>query len=226
MAGPKVGVVLSGCGFLDGAEITEAVLTIYFLDREGAELHFFAPDIPQMHVVNHLKGEPAEGETRNVLAESARIARGRISDVKTADPDALDALVLPGGYGAAKNLCDFGVNGPDCGIDEDVASLIRAMHERGKPLGFMCIAPAVAAKALGNGVELTIGNDAGTAQGIEKLGAKHRDRPVTEICVDKAQRVVSAPAYMYGEARPSEVGAGIEKLVLKIVEMAKAKAGV
>ena len=216
----KVGVILSGCGVFDGAEIHEAVITLLAIDRAGAEAVCFAPNVSQLHVVDHLKGQPAEGESRNVLVEAARIARGNIADVASASAEDLDALILPGGFGAAKNLCTFAVDGPDCEIQPDVAHLIAAMHDLGKPLGFCCIAPAVAAKTLGDfGVELTIGNDAGTAQGLEALGAKHIECPVDSIHIDEARKVISTPAYMYNE-RISNVAAGIEKLVAAVLERA------
>jgi enhancing lycopene biosynthesis protein 2 len=130
---PKVGVVLSGCGVYDGAEIHESVITLLALDRAGAEVVCMAPDVPQMHVVDHRTGEVAEGETRNVLTESARIARGEIRDVKDVSADELDALIIPGGFGAAKNLCSFAVDGPECTIQEDVAKLVRDVVAKGKP---------------------------------------------------------------------------------------------
>ncbi|MGZ3456856.1 MAG: isoprenoid biosynthesis glyoxalase ElbB, partial [Polyangiales bacterium] len=142
-----VGVVLAGCGFLDGAEIHESVLTLLALDRAGARVICAAPDVTQMHVVNHLTGDVAANESRNVLVESARIARGKIRDVATLRADEIDALVLPGGFGAAKNLCNFAVAGADAKVHPGVARLIRDVHAQKKPLGFVCIAPAIAAAA-------------------------------------------------------------------------------
>ena len=141
---PKVGVVLSGCGVYDGAEIHESVLTLLSLDRAGAEAVCLAPDVAQRHVVNHLTGQPAEGETRNVLVEAARIARGKVFDLGGFDPSGLDALVLPGGFGAAKNLCDFAFRGADCEVHPEVARVVRAVHAAGKPVGAICIAPTIA----------------------------------------------------------------------------------
>lgn len=215
----KIGVVLSGCGVFDGAEIHEAVLTLLALAEAGAEALCFAPDVPQMHVVNHATGQPAEGETRNVLVEAARIARGKITALDQADVSLLDAAVFPGGFGAAKNLCTFAIDGPSAKIDSSVESFVRAMHAAGKPLGFACIAPAVAAKALGSGSpELTIGNDAATAAGLEKLGAKHVDHSVTEIHIDAANRIVTTPAYMY-DASIDQVAIGIRAMVKEVVGM-------
>jgi enhancing lycopene biosynthesis protein 2 len=214
---PKIGVMLSGCGVFDGSEIHEAVFTMLYLDEAGAEIVFIAPDVEQLHVVNHLAGAPAEGERRNVLVEAARIARGKIRDAATVRAAELDALILPGGFGAAKNLCTFATQGADCTAHPEVARLVREMHEVRKPLGFMCIAPAVAARVLGGGVELTIGNDRDTAAALEKMGARHADRPVDQIAFDATHNVVSAPAYMY-DARPSEVARGIRALVAKVLE--------
>ncbi len=214
----RVGVILSGCGYLDGAEIQEAVLTLLALDRAGAEVSCFAPDVAQHKVVNHLTGKE-EGESRNVLVESARIARGRIADVAEANADDLDALILPGGFGAALNLCDFAIHGPDCTVDPGVERLIRAVHGAGKPIGAICIAPALIAKVLGDGgVEVTIGNDAGTAAALESMGARHCDCPVDAFVVDRKQKVVTTPAYMLGPGT-KDVAAGIERCVAETLAL-------
>jgi enhancing lycopene biosynthesis protein 2 len=216
----RVGVILSGSGFLDGAEIQEATLTLLFLDRKGAKVTAMAPNVRQMHVVDHAKGEPAAGETRNVLAEAARITRGAIVDVKSVKAADLDALILPGGYGAAKNLCTFATEGVKLQVDADVERLVRDMATAGKPLGFICIAPVIAAKVLGSRkVKLTIGNDPATASALNALGAIHVDAPVDQIVVDEKNKVVSTPAYMLGPSI-APVSAGIEKLVSAVLEMA------
>ena len=216
----KVGVVLSGCGVYDGAEIHESVITMLALDRQGAEMVLCAPDAPQLHVVNHLTGEVAEGEQRNVLVESARIARGDIRNVAAVQADELDALILPGGFGAAKNLCDFAVSGPDCSVHPEVARLVRDVHSQGKPVASVCIAPALIAKVLGDeGPELTIGTDADTAGALQSMGAKHVDCPVTEFVVDRDRKLVSSPAYMLA-SHISEAAEGIEKTVTALLEMA------
>lgn len=217
---PRVGVMLSGCGVFDGSEIHEAVFVLLALDRAGADVDFLAPDVEQMHVVNHLEGAPDPGESRNVLVESARIARGKVRDVAKATAAELDALILPGGFGAAKNLCDFAVHGADCQANPEVARLIREMHDARKPLGFACIAPAVAARVLGSGVQVTIGNDEGTAAAIERMGARHLDRAVTAIAVDETNKVVTVPAYMY-DARPAQVCDGIESMVKQVLAWVK-----
>ena len=216
----KVGVVLSGCGVFDGAEIHESVITLLALDRHGAEAVMCAPDVAQMHVVNHLTGDVAEGEERNVLVESARIARGAIKDVKEISADELDALILPGGFGAAKNLCDFAVAGADCAVNADVADLVRAVHEQGKPVAAVCIAPALLAKVLGDEApELTIGNDAGTAGALESMGATHVKCPVREFVVDRERKIITSPAYMLAQSI-SEAADGIEGTVTALLELA------
>jgi enhancing lycopene biosynthesis protein 2 len=216
----RVGVILSGCGVYDGAEIYESTITILALDRAGAEMVFCAPNVDQMHVVNHLTGEPAEGETRNVLIESARIARGNIVDVAEVEADTLDALILPGGFGAAKNLCTFAVDGADCTVNEDVARLVRGVHAQGKPVAAVCIAPAVLAKVLGGeSPALTIGNDPGTAEAIESLGARHVNCPVTEFVVDEERKLITSPAYMLAGSI-SEAAEGIEKTVQELLRLA------
>lgn len=217
----KIGVLLSGCGVYDGAEIHESVLTLLAIDRLGAEAVCVAPDVPQHHVIDHRTGKPAN-ETRNVLTESARIARGKIRDLASVAADELDALILPGGFGAAKNLSDFAFAGGDARALPAVTALVRDVHAQKKPIGFICIAPAVAAAIFhGTGVRprVTIGTDADTASAIEKLGGCHVDRAVGEIEVDADQRIVSTPAYMLA-GRISEAAAGIEALVAKVVELA------
>lgn len=217
----KVGVVLSGCGVYDGAEIHEAVLTMLTIDKTGAQIICMAPDVAQLHVINHMSGEEVKGESRNVLTESARIARGNIKDIKEVSADDLDALIFPGGFGAAKNLCDFAIKGKDCTVNPEVERLIKEMHAVEKPMGFVCIAPALAAKVLGeHGPTLTIGSDEGTAAAIEAMGGKHVVRKVDEIAVCEANKVVSTPAYMLGP-NISNVASGVEKLVLKVLELTK-----
>lgn len=216
----KVGVILSGCGVYDGAEIHESVITMLALDRAGAEMVFCAPDIEQMHVVNHHTGEVAEGERRNVRVEAARIARGPVADVAEVRADDLDALMLPGGFGAAKNLCTFAVDGADCEVDPGVAALVREVHAQGKPIAAVCIAPALIAKVLGDeGPELTIGTDAATASALESLGASHVSCPVEELVIDRERKLITSPAYMLA-GRISEAAAGIEKTVAALMEMA------
>ncbi len=221
MSGKAVGVVLSGCGYLDGAEIHESMMTLLALDRAGEEIRCFAPNIAQTGVVNHLTGTPAEG-TRNVLEESARIARGQISDIKEAKADDLKALVFPGGFGAAKNLCDFAMKGEDAEVNPDVKRLVEEMQEQGKPMGFWCIAPAlVAAVFKGTGVKptVTIGTDEGTARAIEAMGSKHENHATTEIAVDRETKIVTTPCYMLA-TRVSEIEAGVTKAVSALLELA------
>lgn len=216
----RVGLMLSGCGHLDGSEIHEATLCLYFLDKAGAKVTCMAPDVRQREVVDHRSGEP-RGEPRNVLAEAARIARGKIVDVASVKAEQLDALVLPGGFGAAKNLSDFALAGAKAQVQPQVARLVRELHAQGKPIGAVCIAPAVIAACF-HGTEvhptLTIGTHHGTAQALEALGARHTECPVTEVRVDERNRIVSTPAYMY-DARISEVAAGIERLVSEVLRL-------
>ncbi|MCD6129411.1 MAG: isoprenoid biosynthesis glyoxalase ElbB [Deltaproteobacteria bacterium] len=212
----KVGVVLAGSGVMDGSEIHEATLALYFLDKAGAEIVCMAPDVDQLDVIDHLKGEPSD-ETRNVLVEAARIARGDIKDIKEIKASGLDALIFPGGYGAAKNLCNFAVKGADCTVNPDVERLIKEIHEAGKPIGFICISPVIAAKVLH--AEVTIGSDKDTAAAIEKMGGKHVVRDVDDIAFDEKNNVVSTPAYMLGPSI-SKVALGIGRLVDKVLELA------
>ncbi|MHB8798810.1 MAG: isoprenoid biosynthesis glyoxalase ElbB [Thermoanaerobaculia bacterium] len=218
---PKVGVVLSGCGVYDGAEVHESVLTLLALDRAGAEAVCLAPDVPQKHVVNHLTGQPAEGENRNVLVEAARIARGKVRSLSGFDPVSLDALVLPGGFGAAKNLCDFAFRGAECDVNPEVARVVRAVHAAGRPIGAVCIAPVILAKLLGaEKPKLTIGTDPGTAAAIGTMGGEHVACGGGKAVVDEERRLVTTPAYML-DSPISEVSAGIEKLVAELLRMVR-----
>ncbi|MEJ2469823.1 MAG: isoprenoid biosynthesis glyoxalase ElbB [Desulfuromonadales bacterium] len=216
----KIGVILSGCGVYDGSEIHESVITLLAIDRAGAEAVCMAPNIDQMHVINHLVGEPAEGESRNVLVESARIARGDIKDIANVKAEDFDALILPGGFGAAKNLCDFAVNGPDCNVNPEVARVVRETVTAGKPLAAVCIAPALLAKVLGpvNSPALTIGTDAETAEALNTMGARHVACPVRETVVDEKNKIISSPAYMLAGSI-SEAADGIEKTVRQLIAM-------
>jgi enhancing lycopene biosynthesis protein 2 len=215
----KVGVLLAGCGVKDGSEIHEATLTLYFLDKCGAECVCMAPNRDQLDVIDHTTGNPGS-QKRNVLVESARIARGNILDVLSVSAGNIDAIIIPGGFGAAKNLCTFAKDGPDCSVDEGVAKLLREMHRQKKPIGALCIAPSLLARLFGNDfpVELTIGGDPGTASALEKMGAKHKNAKVDEIVIDSGNRIVTTPCYMLAQGI-REVGAGVEKLVNKIMEM-------
>jgi enhancing lycopene biosynthesis protein 2 len=215
---PKVGVILAGCGFKDGAEIHEATFTLLELDRRGATYVCCAPNAAVKQVIDHQTGEPAR-ETRNILKEAARIARSEITDVAKVRAADLDALILPGGFGAAKNLCSFAEDGPNCTVNPDVEKLVGDMLAAKKPIGAICIAPALLARVCGrHGVKakLTIGNDAGTAKAIVAMGCVHENCAVDECCADEAHKIVSTPAYMLGPG-PAAIHAGIAKLVDKVL---------
>jgi enhancing lycopene biosynthesis protein 2 len=219
---PKVGVCLAGCGFKDGSEIHESVCTLLALDQAGAEIICMAPNVSKQRVVNHLTGNE-ESEQRNVLVESARIARGKIRDIKDVHADELDALIFPGGYGVVLNLCDFGVKGADAQANADVRRLVHEMLDQKKPMGAICIAPALMATAVKDrapGVELTVGTDAGTASMLEKMGACHVSKAVEDIHIDEAHRIVTTPAYMLGSG-PADIFKGIKKLVDQVLGMVR-----
>ncbi len=214
----KVAVILSGCGVYDGAEIHESVITLLRLNQRGAQVQCFAPNIEQMHVINHLTGEEMP-ETRNVLVESARIARGEVKDLAHADADEFDALIVPGGFGAAKNLSNFATQGAGCTVNAQLLELAEAFAEAGKPVGLICISPALAAKIYGPGVTCTIGTDADTAKAIDKMGGTHEPCAVSEIVEDTARKLVSTPAYMSAQSI-GEAAEGINKLVDRVLELA------
>lgn len=216
----KVGVMLSGCGVFDGSEIHEAVLTLLALDKAGAEIVCMAPDMDQVHVINHLTQEQVK-EKRNVLVESARIARGKIKNLKDVKASDLDALIMPGGMGAAKNLSTFAIQGTDAQVNPEVKRLLNEMVSAGKPVGAICIAPATLTKALSDKKpQVTIGNDLNTAQAIEKMGGGHKNCTVDMIHVDENNNIVTTPAYMLGPGI-KDIAVGIEKLVNKVFSMIK-----
>ena len=212
----KFAVILSGCGNKDGAEIHESVMTLWAIHKHGAEFQCFAPDIPQHHVLNFITGQEMD-ESRNVLVESARIARGNIKDLKEYDAEDYDGIIMPGGLGAAKNLSTFAFDGPHCFVNQDVERAVRDTAALGKPIGALCIAPAIIAKILGQ-VEITIGEDAATEAAIAQMGASHTKTTHGEIVVDRENKVVTTPCYML-DARVDQIGSGAENLVLAMLEM-------
>jgi len=214
----KIGVLLSGCGVFDGAEIHEAVITLLALDQEGVEVVCMAPNIDQYKVVNHLNSETVN-EKRNVLEESARITRGNVVDVASVSVGDLDGLIIPGGFGAALNSCTFAIDGPDCSVDADVEKIIKAFYEADKPIGAMCIAPALVAKVLaGESLLLTIGSDEATAGAIESLGHNHVKTEVAEVVIDESHKIVTTAAYMLAGSI-GEAADGISALVEEVLEL-------
>jgi enhancing lycopene biosynthesis protein 2 len=221
---PRVAVCLSGCGVLDGSEVHEAVLTLLALDQARAEILCCAPNIDQAAVMNHLSKLAVPGERRQVLTESARIARGAIADLATVKAADIDALIFPGGYGAATNLCTFARDGAECRVNPEVERLVKEMLTARKPIGVICIAPAMLARILGReapGAKLTVGNDPETASAIGRMGATHVTCACTSFVIDEKNRIVSTPAYMLGKG-PAEVFEGIHKLVAQVLRLARA----
>lgn len=224
--GARVALVLSGCGVYDGTEIHEASAILVHLSRGGAEVQIFAPDVPQMHVIDHTKGQPSESESRNILTESARIARGKITNLAQLSAANHDAAIFPGGFGAAKNLSTFAVDGKDCKVNKEVERVLKEFHGASKPIGLCCIAPVLAAKVI-KGVEVTVGHEqeeggkwpyAGTAEAIKALGAKHCVKGVTEAHVDQKNKVVTTPAFMC-ETALHHIHDGIGAMVKKVLEL-------
>lgn len=206
----KFAVVLSGCGVFDGAEIHEATLSLLAIAKKGCSYEIFAPDMKQHHVINHLSGKEME-ETRNVLVESARIARGSIQDLKQFEPEAYDGLLFPGGFGAAKNLSSWAFNGADASVLPEVEEAIGGMVKLGKPVGALCISPVIMAKVLGE-VMLTIGDDQGTIDALESLGASHVSTTHGEVVVDNDHKLVTTPCYML-DATIVQIEEGANKVV-------------
>lgn len=213
----KIAVVLAGCGVYDGAEIHEATLTLLAIARQGARYQCFAPDMKQAQVINHLTGQEMP-ETRNVLVEAARIARGNIQPLREYRASDFDALIFPGGFGAAKNLSTFAFDGDNFKVYPEVEKAIKTTVDAGKPVGALCISPVLLAKVLGD-VQLTIGQDKGTAEAIQKLGAKHVSTSHGEIVTDEKYKVVTTPCYML-DATIDQIADGAENVVRKILEIA------
>ena len=214
----KVAVVLSGCGVFDGAEIYESVLTLLAIEQGGARYQCMAPDIDQFHVINHRNGEVMEDQRRNVLTEAARLARGEIIDLKEAVPEDYDALIIPGGFGAAKNLSNFAIAGDETIVNEDLQQFARNIQAAGKPVGLICIAPAMTPLLFGEGALCTIGNDADTAAAIVRMGGQHQMCDSGNIVIDEQRKIVTTPAYMLAGSI-SEAAAGINKLVAKVLQL-------
>jgi enhancing lycopene biosynthesis protein 2 len=212
----KFAVVLAGCGVYDGAEIHEAVMTLLAINRNGGTYHIFAPNVMQYHVINHITGDEMK-ESRNVMVEAARIARGKIKALIDYLPEDFDALVFPGGFGVAKNLCSYAFEGNDMKIDRVVEKAIRDTHAAGKPIGALCISPVLITKVLGN-VVVTIGNDKGTAEHIEAMGAVHKITKNGEIEIDKKNKLVTSPCYML-DAALTDIETGVNKTIKALISL-------
>ncbi len=220
----RVGVILSGCGALDGSEVREAVLTLLSVERAGAEIVCAAPDAEQSHVVDHLAGTPVPGHPRRVLAEAARIARGKIRPLSALDIDDVDALIFPGGQGVATVLSTYALRGELCEVHPDVVRLLKGALSSHCPIGLICLAPILAARVLGPvaGVRLTLGaRGTAPAKHAAVMGADVRPCPVQELVIDQKARVVSTPAYMYDDATLPQVAAAIDKLARTVLSMAR-----
>lgn len=218
MTNKRVAVVLSGCGVFDGAEIHESVLSLLELERQGAHYQCFAPDIPQHHVIDHLTGNEMD-ESRSVLVESARIARGNIKALGEFDAANFDALMLPGGFGAAKNLSSLAFDGPNCSVNADLKSVVNTMIDAGKPIGALCITPAVLAKILeGQAANLTIGSDQGTIGAIEAMGGQHQVTTHGEVVIDERLKLVTSPCYML-DASISQIADGARNTVHALLQL-------
>ena len=219
---PKVAVLMAGCGHMDGAEIRESVLTLLALDQHGAAFQCLAPDALQAHVIDHRNGHAVAGATRNILEEASRIARcGKCLDLAQADPADYDALLMPGGYGVAKNHCGFAFKGIDADVRPDVAAFVQAFFAAKKPVGAICIAPALVALCLakaGQQATLTLGNGQDIQAAMEHLGHTYKSVPTArEIIIDEDLKLVTTSAYMFDDARLSDVWVGIERCVAEVL---------
>ena len=210
----NIAVILAGCGVFDGSEINEVVLTLLHIEKNNAKYQCFAPDITQYHTLNHITGEEM-AESRNVLVESARITRGNIKSLAELDITQFDALIIPGGFGVAKNLSDFAINGTNAKVNDEVLSACKAFAKANKATGYMCIAPALL-PFIYNKPQLTIGNDSDTADALTTLGAEHIECKVDDIVIDKNNKLITTPAYMLAQSI-MDADAGIEKLVRNVL---------
>lgn len=213
----KLAVILSGSGVYDGSEINEAVLTLLSIEELKSSYVCFAPDVNQMHVVNHLSGETMINEDRNVLVESARIVRGNIKPLTALKANDFDALIVVGGFGVAKNLSDFAVSGAEFSVFDEFIHVATDFKLMNKPVGYMCIAPVLLTKIYEN-ITLTIGNDSETAKILTTLGALHENKSAHEICIDHENKVVTTPAYMLAD-NLLDAKVGITKLVESVVKL-------
>lgn len=221
---PQFAVVLSGCGVFDGSEIHEAVLTLLALDEAGCKYQCFAPNTWQVKTVDHYTGQATalagDEDNRNVLAESARIARGEVKDLAEFKAKDFDGIIFPGGFGAALNLSNFAAKGPACDVNEEVERAIKESFDAGIVIGAMCIAPTVIARVLGkHKITLTIGTDKAIAEGIRKMGAEHENTGVTDVCIDEENKIVTTPAYMLAKSL-KDIRRGTQNLVDAMVELA------
>lgn len=217
----KVAVILSGCGYLDGSEIRESVLTLLALDTANIEYQIFAPDEPLFHVIDHVSGEISEGESRNILQEAGRIARGKIFTLDKLDENEFDGLIIPGGFGVAKNLSTFAFKGAEASVHSTVTSILKAFHQSKKPIGAICISPALLALTFGHfHPNITLGSDVNIAKEIEKTGTIHHVCQTSEIVVDKQNLFVTTPAYMDDQANLKDIFTGITSLVEAMTTLA------
>ena len=219
---PRIAVLLAGCGHVDGAEVREAVLTLLALDQQGADFQCIAPNAPQANVVNHVSGKVEAGAERNILEEASRIARfGKCLDLAAADPSDYDALLMPGGFGVAKNLCGFASKGTEAEVRPDVAAFVQSFFAAKKPVGAICISPALVALCLakaGKKAVLTLGNGQAIQAAMEKLGQVFKAVPsAREIVIDEALKLVTTPAYMFDDAKLNDVWIGIERCVAEVI---------
>ncbi|OOF09244.1 isoprenoid biosynthesis protein ElbB [Salinivibrio sp. PR5] len=214
----KVAVILSGCGVFDGAEIQEVVLSLLALEQNDAQWQCFAPDIDQHHVIDHRTGE-AMKETRNVLTEASRIVRGEILPLTDLNVDHFDALLVPGGFGAAKNLSDFAYNGDPVQVNQEMFAVCQAFARAEKPAGYMCIAPIMIPQIYPKGVKGTIGNEPDIAAAFNRMGGEHIECPVSDYVLDQRHHLLSTPAYMLATS-VLDAASGINRMVKKLVELA------
>ncbi len=211
----KIAVILSGSGVFDGSEIHEATLSLLAIAKNNAQYECFAPDIEQHHVINHITGKEMN-DKRNVLIESARIARGKINPLNLLNEKNFDALVLPGGFGAAKNLSDFAFKGQELEINNEVSKVISSFHSNNKPIAALCISPVILAKLIPD-CKVTIGSDEATIKAIEFMGATHQATTHGEVLFDEKNKIITTPCYML-DANITQIETGVNNAINKLID--------
>lgn len=214
----KCALILAGCGAKDGAEITESVSLMIAFDQAHFHVQAFAPNRSFHHVIDHAADQIVESENRNMLVESARIARGNVLPLQELAEDDYDVICFAGGFGVAKNFCNFASEGKNAVLENDVKDILFRFIRAHKIVSALCISPillALAAKELQlKDAKITLGDGSSeAAEIVQTWGITHEPKKVHEASIDKVNRFVTAPAYMDAQASPKDIFASATSLV-------------
>lgn len=216
----KFAVILCGSGFKDGSEIRESVATLYALSKHQIEFSIYAPNENQYHVVNCITGEEQPSQFRNQMIEAGRIARGKVEDLKKLNPDEFDGIILPGGFGSAKNLCNYAFKGIEGSVHPEVSRVLNEFYRLKKPIGAICIAPMILALNFkSKGLKLSFGKESTASDDLSFLGHTHYETKTNVAFVDRENRIVTTGAYMDDNANLFDVFEGIEALVVEMTKL-------